>query len=399
MANNSDLLQQQENKIDNDTTPFRMLFFHNTLPEYRIGWFLELDKKANVEFVFTNEKQNRLDYGFEIEYDRVQKLKYKFLSTGKQGFKELKRIMKSVKKYDFVELPPIDSLREVIYSAYIVYCCKKAKVKIGFFWEKWDAPINKQPIERKIKNLILRVIPRSIYKHADIIFSPGRKNKEYFLSNGIEEEKIVWIPDVSETPNCSFIDIRKKYNISKSSILVLYLGRLLPQKGVKILIEAFAKINVKQNGEMNLLIAGDGEDFENCKKLVKELNLENIKFAGKVNPSERENYFKQSDIFVYPVTYYKGRVDVWGLTVNEALQNNDIIIATDAVGSAYELINEDVNGYRVEPGNVDQLTDAIIKSSKLINLQNTNKKNNELLEIFNFKNMAKLYIDAARRIC
>lgn len=52
---------------------------------------------------------------------------------GKQGIKDLKQIMGDSIQYDFVELPPIDSLREVIYSAYIVYVCKKKNIKIGYF--------------------------------------------------------------------------------------------------------------------------------------------------------------------------------------------------------------------------------------------------------------------------
>ena len=39
-----------------------VLFFHNTLPEYRIGWFEALSERVNVEFVFTNEKQNEKDH-------------------------------------------------------------------------------------------------------------------------------------------------------------------------------------------------------------------------------------------------------------------------------------------------------------------------------------------------
>ena len=85
-----------------------ILFFHNTLPEYRIGWFEALSERVNVEFVFTNEKQNEKDYGFEIDYERAKKLKCTFLSGGKQGIRELKQIIENVEKYDFVELPPID---------------------------------------------------------------------------------------------------------------------------------------------------------------------------------------------------------------------------------------------------------------------------------------------------
>lgn len=67
-----------------------------------------------------------------------------------------------------------------------------------------------QPLERKIKNLILRIIPGMIYRQVDVIFSTGKKNREYFVSNGINENKVVWIPDVSETQNCEEINIREK---------------------------------------------------------------------------------------------------------------------------------------------------------------------------------------------
>lgn len=77
---------QIENK-DVKSNSLNILFFHNTLPEYRIGWFKELNKKANVEFVFTNEKQNEKDYGFKIEYNKVKELKCFFCKTVKKVFK------------------------------------------------------------------------------------------------------------------------------------------------------------------------------------------------------------------------------------------------------------------------------------------------------------------------
>lgn len=384
--------------IDANKKMQKILFFHNTLPEYRIGWFKELAKRAEIDFVFTNEKLNKKDYGFDIEYDRAQELNFKFLSEGRQGFKELKELMKTVCEYDFVELPPIDSLREVIYSAYIVHGCKRAGVKTGYFWEKWEAPISKQPLERRVKNFILRVIPRAIYKRVDLIFSVGRKNREYFLSNGVDENKICWIPDVSETPEIDFIDIREKYSIPKDSKLVLFLGRLMPQKGVDSLIKAFSILDKDVQESSFLLIAGDGDDLKHCKELSCKLAIRNISFVGAVNPAERGNYFKQCDIFVYPVTYYKGRVDVWGLTLNEAIQHGKVLIATDAVGSAYELIEDGVNGYRVEPENVEQLRDALVRSMNEAIKESAVQKDAELRKTFNFEMMAELYLENIMKV-
>lgn len=384
---------------DAKSKSLNILFFHNTLPEYRIGWFEALSERVNVEFVFTNEKQNEKDYGFEIEYERAKKLKCTFLSGGKQGIRELKQIIENVEKYDFVELPPIDSIREVIYSAYIIYKCRKKNVKTGYFWEKWDAPIEKQPVMRRIKNLVLRIIPGAIYKQVDVIFSTGKKNREYFISNGVNKNKIVWIPDVSETPECEYSDLRKKYTIPSESKIILYLGRVLQQKGVQNLIEAYALLCSDVKDSSYLLIAGDGENLENCKKLAEKLKIKNIKFVGSVEPSIRENYFSQCDIFVYPVTYYKGWVDVWGLTVNEAIQHGKIVIATDAVGSAYELIENGVNGYRVEPGNSRVLCDAIKKATMLVGTECARKKDNMLMRYYCFENMAETYINCVVKVC
>ena len=372
----------------------KILFFHNTLPEYRIGWFMELDKRADVEFVFTNEKLNEKDYGFKIEYAKVRNLKCTFLSEGIQSVQELHCIMKNAGKYDFVELPPIDSFRDVIYSGYIVCCCKKAKVSSGYFWEKWEAPKSRQPLKRKIKNWILRVVPKMIYKHVDVLFSVGTKNKEYFLSNGIDEGKIHWIPDVSETPKCEYFDLRAKYGISKKSTLILYLGRILPQKGVADLIQAYDLLDEERKRSSFLLVAGDGRDLDNCKRLAEKLKLENIRFIGSVNPKERGNYFEQCDIFVYPVNYWTGWVDVWGLTINEAVQHGKVVITTDAVGSAYELIENGVNGYRIRPGDIEQLKNTLIEAASSKIIKSTQIKDSEINKIYNFANMAQLYINA-----
>lgn len=382
-------------KTQENAHRLKLLFFHNTLPEYRIGWFQCLAKRADVDFVFTNEKLNKKDYGFDIEYERTSNLNCTFLSDKLKGFAELIKLMKGIDTYDFVELPPIDSLKEVIYSLYIVYTCKKNKVKIGYFWEKWEAPKDKQPIKRRLKNYILRVIPGSIYKKADVIFSVGQMNKRYFISNGVQENKIAWLPDVSETPNCEYVDIREKYNISEKT-LIMCLGRVMRQKGARHLIDAFALIPTQICQNMHLIIAGDGEDLLECKNLAARSGLGNITFTGSVDPAIRGNYFSQCDIFVYPVSYYKGWVDVWGLTVNEAIQHGKPVIATNAVGSAYELIKHGVNGFMLDASDEKMLpheiAGAIVKCDESM-ASLAKDYDRELAKKYSFENMAKVYLE------
>lgn len=387
--------------MNDKKSKLKILFFHNTLPEYRIGWFQCLAQEADIDFIFTNEMQNKKDYGFEIDYEKSANLKCTFLPNVKNGINELRDIMKNIEIYDFVELPPIDSIREVIYSIYIVNRCKSEHIKCGYFWEKWEAPKEKQPFERKVKNWILRIIPRLIYKQTDIIFSVGRKNRDYFISNGVNEEKIKWIPDVSETPDCNYVDLRKKIGISQDKKIVLYLGRILQQKGVRYLLRAFASLKPDVKNTTHLLIAGDGPDLITCRRLAQELKIDNITFVGAVKPSERGNYFKQCTVFVYPVTYYKGRVDVWGLTINEAIQHGKIVIATEAVGSAYELIKNNINGFILNVTEEEQIIHKIANAiekcdDKMISAAQI--YDCELMKKYSFQNMAELYLTAIKSL-
>lgn len=374
----------------------KVLFITNTLPEYRLGWFEEMNKLFKIKFVFTNESLNKKTYGFNIDYTRANSLDCFFMGSGIKFFSDLKALLSSLQQYDFVELPPIDSKKEVLVSFFIQRKCKKLGIKTGYFWEKWEAPIVKQPLKRRIKNLILRVVPKFIYKDCDVIFSPGVKNTQYFISNGISEEKIRIIPNASETQKCDFTDIRKQNKIDNSKKIILYLGRINEPKGVDLLIKAFKQLD--HNNDSHLVIAGSGDYLEFCQKLAKGLFIKNISFLGAIEPKYRENLYKQCDVFVYPVTYRGGWVDVWGLTLNEALQHGRVLLASHAVGSAWNLIENGVNGWRFEPENVEDLksklslclSDNIAISAKI--------KDQELFKTYCYSNVAKVYLDHVEHV-
>jgi glycosyltransferase involved in cell wall biosynthesis len=367
----------------------KLLFFHNSLPEYRIGLFEELSRQCQVKFIITNPNVYEEKYGFCTS--KEQKFDCLFLTEGKQGFKDLQKILEKIGNYDAVELPPLDTLREVRMGKRIVTAAKKHHVKIGFFWEKWEAPKDKQPIERKMKNLILRIVPKQVYRNADVIHAGSISAKKYFISNGIPNNKIVVIPDVSTVPNCEYVDLRTKYHIPDNKLVLLYFGRVMQQKGLDYLIRAVAELNRTDN-VYYLLIAGEGEFKDACIRLSEQLGLKNIKFCGAVEPKQRKNYFEQCDVFCFPGTNILGVVDVWGLTVNEAIQFNKPVVATEAVGSAIDLIYNGVNGYRCKVEDVSDLVHGIKVASRLDQkkLIETDQRINER---YNFKEMAKEIIE------
>ena len=375
----------------------KILFAHNSIPEYRLPWFMELSKLSDCVFLITNPALAKKIYITDGETYIDKELQCIYLKKGVRGYKILFEHLKS-NSYDFIEMPPVDSLGELFKSWILLLYAKKANIGTGYFWEKWEAPKTMQPIKMKLKNFLIGRAAKSVYKRVDIVFSPGKKNKEYFMKNGVSGNKIVWLPDSCEIPLCDYQDLRKKYIIPNDAKIVLYFGRIIQQKGLDILIHAFNKLNKSTDAKIFLLIAGDGSFKNYCEDLAKRLKIKNICFCGRIEPHERYNFFSQCDIFVHPGTFYEGRTDVWGLTLNEAIQCGKIIISTDAVGSAYDLINVK-NGYLVSSGNVNELFEAlknaILNENLVFEAKNENAK---IRKIYNSANMAKCFIEGVEKI-
>ena len=140
--------------------------------------------------------------------------------------------------------------------------------------------------------------------------------------------------------------------------IVLYFGRLVERKGVVFLIKAFADIS-KEDKDVVLIIAGDGEERGNLEKLSRDLGLsEKVYFTGFVSEDDKVSYFLACDLFVCP-SITLGMPEIWGIVVNEAVSLGKPVVTTTAVGSAFDLVKHGVNGYVVPEKNVAALYRAI----------------------------------------
>ncbi|MGM0933363.1 MAG: glycosyltransferase [Bacteroidota bacterium] len=105
--------------------------------------------------------------------------------------------------------------------------------------------------------------------------------------------------------------------------IFLNVGRLIPQKGQKDLIEAFA-LYLKEGGlKDGLAIAGSGPDLKKLRKLAMDLNIiDHVKFLGRRN--DIPDLLAISDFFVFP-SYYEGLPG----SLIEAIFSRTPIIASD----------------------------------------------------------------------
>ena len=131
------------------------------------------------------------------------------------------------------------------------------------------------------------------------------------------------------------------------------MGKLTQQKGVYDLVRALEPLAAKYQSYLQLAIAGSGES-DQVIALIDELKLDRIvTFEGWVDEKEKDRLMRLSDVLILP-SYREGMP----VGILEAGIYGMACIAT-SVGAMPDVVDDGVNGFLVDPGEPDQLTDAI----------------------------------------
>lgn len=151
--------------------------------------------------------------------------------------------------------------------------------------------------------------------------------------------------------------VRKGVNKER---FVLYVGRLIPLKGVLTLIAAMKQVTDTME-HITLRIIGDGPEYEKCQQLVQNLQLEkNIHLLGRIPNQDLCQYYHESDLFVLPSVVRAGQAEGLGVVLLEAMAAGVPVIGTKT-GGIVDIITDGVNGLLVPPDDPDALAAAIVK--------------------------------------
>lgn len=227
---------------------------------------------------------------------------------------------------------------------------------------------------------------KSKFKEIDKLISfyiaPSNFMKSKLLNFGIKEEKVILLHNG--------IDL-KKWNFCKieNSNVILFIGRISYEKGLKYLINAMPLI-LKEINDIFLYIVGDGNEKEKMENLVKELNLQNnIKFFGRVK--EVEEYYKKCSIVIIPSIWNEvfPNVGLEGLAIGRAIVGSNL-------GGIIDFIEDGKNGYLVSPRDSKDIAEKILKILKENKVNEFGKYSREIVEKkfdlnLYIKNLIKIY--------
>jgi glycosyltransferase involved in cell wall biosynthesis len=139
-------------------------------------------------------------------------------------------------------------------------------------------------------------------------------------------------------------ELRAKLGLDRVTFLCV--SRLSPEKGVDVLVRAFDGVP----GELALV--GDGPDRE----WIVSLAGPSVRLLGRIERDELVDWYAAADAFVMP-----SRSETWGMSMTEAAAAGLPLVASEAPGAGYDLIEEGVNGFRVPVEDVEALRRALTR--------------------------------------
>lgn len=300
----------------------RVLYFTNIPSPYRVEFFTELNKHVELTVLFDRQKdKERNEKWFEENnYD----FDYEFIGN----FNPKKVISHIKKNYDVVVIGGYTQKNCMFAIEYMRIN------KIPFYINADGGFVNPSD------NIITKNLKKHFISSADYYLSTGVGTNNYLIHYGAKKENIYIY---------SFTSLREKELLKKVinykekrkkrkefgldyDRLFISVGQFIHRKGYDLLIETVNKYKIKNCG---FVIIGGGEEKENYKSLLKKYNINNIHFIDFLKKDELLEYFKLSDVFIFPT-----REDIWGLVINEALACGLPIISTKQCLASLELLDE-----------------------------------------------------------
>lgn len=196
------------------------------------------------------------------------------------------------------------------------------------------------------------------YESTEVIVNSNYMKNELQRLFGLPYEKINVVPN---GVNLNLYNgVEKDYNFRRqyaadNEKIILYVGRLVYEKGIQNLIAAMPKV---LNGyhDSKLIIAGKGGMIDELRDEVRRLNIENkVYFTGYLNLNQVTKMYKCADVAVFPSTY-----EPFGVVALEGMLSGTPVVVSD-VGGLNEIVQHRENGMKSYAGNPNSIADSILE--------------------------------------
>jgi glycosyltransferase involved in cell wall biosynthesis len=190
---------------------------------------------------------------------------------------------------------------------------------------------------------------------------PGSASRDYLQSLGSTAESISIAPNAVDNDwfqmqaksisRCS-AEFRERLGLPERYLL--FVGRLVPEKGVFDLLAAYAGLEAGIRSNVGLVFAGDGPSKTELQQLAQSIGPGTIRFPGFLHREDLAGCYGLAEALILPT-----HSDTWGLVVNEGMACGLPIVVTNVAGCSSDLVDDGWNGYVVPPRDPEKLGAAI----------------------------------------
>lgn len=182
------------------------------------------------------------------------------------------------------------------------------------------------------------------------------------IAHGFNPQQLLWMPNPVDTDvfapgtESAREELRARFQIPPASPVVLYCGRLAPEKALPSLLDAFSLV-VEKLPNAYLVLIGDGPLRGDLERQARELQLgeKNIRFAGRVDPDEVCSWLKIADVFAL-VSYSEG----FPCSLIEAMSAG-LPSVVSAIVANQQLITDDLQGFLIPPGDSKAIAERVLR--------------------------------------
>ena len=196
------------------------------------------------------------------------------------------------------------------------------------------------------------------YESTEVIVNSNYMKNELQRLFGLPFEKINVVPNGVNLN--AFAGIERDYEFRRrfamdNEKIILFMGRLVYEKGIQNLIAAMPKILNGYN-DAKLVVAGKGGMIDELREQVHALGIDNkVYFAGYMNGKDVQKMYKAADIAVFPSTY-----EPFGIVALEAMLSENPIVVSD-IGGLNEIVQHRENGMKAYCGNPNSIADSVLE--------------------------------------
>jgi glycosyltransferase involved in cell wall biosynthesis len=255
--------------------------------------------------------------------------------------------------------------------------------------------------------------PRLIAQFPDAFITVSKYSAKYLQHYAPQKKAYIVYAGVDIArfnPNVESLHLRKTLNLKEDSNVILFVGRIMPHKGVDVFLKAISIAKGKLNKEHIVgLIVGpllDYKYFKYLQSLTMKLNLlNNIIFRGVVSENALPMYYSLCDFVVVPSVQldcfgrYHPHPELLSITSLEAMACGKPVIASN-IGGVPEIVLNNVTGLLVERGDIQGLAKAIctLIEKESLRLQMSKRASAFVQRHFTWRSVAKRTILAYTKV-